>query len=235
MPEPKVTNPGTSWVGDGRLLIVAARLQSEVIRWLHRYEFVDFDRCCAGMTGWSVQLTCKLPHLISMRDVGNTTTALLFFYQTLGVIYARAGALLYGCRRAAQYRWPVVYLSAPTSRPNWHYKVLTLYAGYIAFNTLGDGLKRIVMEVHEGTAGKGTWRGDNMMLEPIRHAHVLHGRGVFSKHDLADGVYDTVHLKHLDPRLLPEYCLLVVVQSIRMPSTVLKELVAAPKLLDTSR
>ena len=106
---------------------------------------------------------------------------------------------------------------------------------YIAFNTLGDGLKRIVMEVHEGTAGKGTWRGDNMMLEPIRHAHVLHGRGVFSKHDLADGVYDTVHLKHLDPRLLPEYCLLVVVQSIRMPSTVLKELVAAPKLLDTSR
>ena len=65
------------------------------------------------------------------------------------------------------------------------WKVLTLYAGYIAFNTLGvAGLKRIVMEIHEGTAGRGEWRGDNMMLEPIRHAHVLHGRGVFSKHAL---------------------------------------------------
>ena len=74
----------------GRLMIVAARLQSEVMRWLHRYEFVDFERCCAGMSGW----------------------------------------------------------------PNWHYKVLTLYAGYVAFNTLGAGLKRIVMEVHEGTAGR---------------------------------------------------------------------------------
>jgi hypothetical protein len=52
LPEPKVINPGTSWVGDGKLLITAARLQSEAIRWLHRYEFVEFDRCCAGMTGW---------------------------------------------------------------------------------------------------------------------------------------------------------------------------------------
>ena len=167
LPAPTVINPGTSWVGDGRLLIVAARLQSEVIRWLHRYEFVDFDKCCAGMTGW----------------------------------------------------------------PNWHYKVLTLYGGYLAFNALGDGLKRIVMDIHEGTAGRGKWRGDNVMLTDIRHAHVLHGRGVFSKHDLADGVYDKVDLKTLDPRLLPEFCLLVVLQSIRMPDAVLRGLAANPALL----
>ena len=68
----------------------------------------------------------------------------------------------------------------------------------------------------------------------IRHAHVLHGRGVFSKHDLADGVYDLVDLKTLDPRLLPEYCLLVVVQSIRMPDALLKSLAASPQLLDST-
>jgi hypothetical protein len=62
-----------------------------------------------------------------------------------------------------------------------------------------------------------------MMLEPIRHAHVLHGRGVFSKHDFADGKYDDVNIRGLDPRLLPEYCLMVVVQSVRMPSAVLSQ------------
>lgn len=55
------------------------------------------------------------------------------------------------------------------------------------------------------------------------------------RHDLADGKYDATHVKDLDPRLLPEFCLMTVVQSIRMPSTVLKELVSMPKLLDTSR
>jgi hypothetical protein len=115
-------------------------------------------------------------------------------------------------------------------------QVLTLYAGYLAFNTLGvNGLRRIVMEIHEGTAGRGEWRGDNMMLEPIRHAHVLHGRGVFSKHDLADGKYEDVDVQDLDPRLLPEYCLMVVMQSIRMPSILLHQLLHTPALLDTSR
>eukprot|EP00039_Didymoeca_costata_P004853 m.76603 g.76603 ORF g.76603 m.76603 type:complete len:273 (-) comp12567_c0_seq4:65-883(-) len=170
LPKPTVVNPGTSWIGYGRLMILLARLQSEVIRWLHRFEFVEFERCCAGMTGW----------------------------------------------------------------PNWHYHVLTLYAGYIAFNLIGPvGLQRIVMDIHEGTAGRGKWPGDDMMASNIRHAHVLHGRGVFSKHDLADGLYDDKNLRLLDPRLLPQYCLLVVMQSIRMTDSLLKHLWESPELLST--
>ena len=57
LPDPTVINPGTSWVGDGKLLITAARLQSEVIRWLHRYEFVDFDRCCVSLSPFHFIMT----------------------------------------------------------------------------------------------------------------------------------------------------------------------------------
>ena len=66
-----------------------------------------------------------------------------------------------------------------TGWPNWHYKVLTLYGGYLAFNALGTGLKRIVMDIHEGTAGRGTgsnkWRVRNrgVCTHARTHANAL--------------------------------------------------------------
>lgn len=144
-------------------MLAAARLQSEVMRWLNTREFTAFDKCCAGTTGW----------------------------------------------------------------PNWHYKVLTLYAGYIAFNTLAPQLERIVTELREGT-------GVGPVVDGTRHAHVLHMRGYFSKHDLADGKYDDVDLATLDPRRLNEWCTGVVLTSIRMPESEFRAYVDDPSTYDAA-
>lgn len=50
---PELHNVGTSWLGSGRLMVAAAKLQSAVIRWLELYEFTAFDaQGEAGITGW---------------------------------------------------------------------------------------------------------------------------------------------------------------------------------------
>lgn len=75
---------------------------------------------------------------------------------------------------------------------------------------MAPNLERLVEEIREGTASGPVTAG-------TRHAHVLHTRGYFSKHDLADGKYDNVDLATLDPRRLNEWCTMIVMQSVRMP------------------
>lgn len=94
--------------------------------------------------------------------------------------------------------------------PNWHWGVLTLYAGHLAMNNLPHLNRRPGLLDHATT---GT---TPLNTSEILHLHVLHGNATFSKSEFAAGKYDKLDLTSLDLNTVLGYATYSALEASRL-------------------
>jgi hypothetical protein len=106
--------------------------------------------------------------------------------------------------------------------PNWHWGVLTLYAGHLAMNNLPHVHRRRGIFDH-ATTGKAQLVGSGVL-----HLHVLHGNMTFSKSEFAAGAYRKLDPATLDRTTAGGFATHVAVEASRLAPSELKAMIDNP-------
>eukprot|EP00038_Savillea_parva_P004258 m.135691 g.135691 ORF g.135691 m.135691 type:complete len:548 (+) comp11422_c0_seq1:488-2131(+) len=106
--------------------------------------------------------------------------------------------------------------------PNWHWGVLTLYAGHLALNNVPRLHHVPHLLDHDTTDNTQPLVGSGVL-----HMHVLHGNVSFSKSELSRGAYDNVDLASLDTTTARGYATHTALEAGRLPSKELKRMLTS--------